>query len=94
MTKNFVVVAELKLTSGVHGILVLLDLKVLVQEIDGLQRIVHKFYSKDVSSKAVMFAKSALSWKQKQTVLTQELLRVLLNCSAYVPWKRVTDHEV
>ena len=63
-----------------------------VQEIDGLHRIVHELYAKDVSSKAVMFAKSALSWKQKRTVLTQELLRVLLNCSAYVPWERVTVH--
>ena len=74
------------------GKMPILDLKVWVQEIDGLHRIVHEFYSKDVSSKAVMFAKSALSWKQKRTVLTQELLRVLLNCSAYVPWEQVTVH--
>ena len=39
-----------------------------------------------------MFAESALSWRQKRTVLTQELLKVLLNCSAYVPWERVTVH--
>ena len=39
-----------------------------------------------------MFAKSALPWKQKRTVLTRELLRVLLNCSAYIPWERVTAH--
>ena len=39
----------------------ILDLKVWVQEIDGSHRIVHEFYSKDVLSKAVMFAKSALS---------------------------------
>ena len=63
-----------------------------VQEIDGLYRLVHEFFSKDVSSKAVMFAKSALSKKQKWTVLTQELLRVLLNSSAFVPWERVTVH--
>ena len=69
-----------------------LDLKMWVQEIDGLHRIVHEFYSKDVSSKAAMFAKSSLSWK-KRTFLTQELLRVLLNCSAYVPGERVTAHE-
>ena len=48
------------------GKMPILDLKVWVQEIDGLHRIVHEFYSKDVSSKAVMFAKSTLSWKQKR----------------------------
>ena len=63
-----------------------------VQDIDGLHRIEHEFYSKDVSSKVVMFAKSALSWKQKRTVLAQELLRALLYCSAYLPWERVTKH--
>ena len=40
----------------------ILDLKVWVQEIGGLHRIVYEFYAKDVSSKAAMFDKSALSW--------------------------------
>ena len=39
-----------------------------------------------------MLAKSKLSWKQKRTVLTQELLRILLDCSAYVPCERVIVH--
>ena len=71
----------------------LLNLKVWVQEgDDDFSRIIHEFYTKDVSSKMVINAKSAFSWRQKQTVLTQELLRVLLNCSPYIPWERVITH--
>ena len=69
-----------------------LDLKVSVQKVDGVSKIVHEFYSKDVSSKAVVNARSALSWKQKRTVLTQEVLRVILNCSSDVPWVDVARH--
>ena len=64
----------------------ILDLKVWVQEIDGLQRIVLEFYAGNVLSQTVLFARSALSWKQR-TVQTQELFMFLLNCSAYVPWE-------
>ena len=75
------------------GKMPLLDLKVWVQEGgDGSSRIVHEFYTKDVSSKSVINAKSAFSWRQKRTVLTQELLRVLLNCSPDIPWDRVITH--
>ena len=63
------------------GKMPILDLKVWVCDIDGEKRIVHEFYAKDVSSKSVINAESALSWQQKRTVLTQEMLRVLLNCS-------------
>ena len=70
----------------------ILDLKVWIEYIGGVHRIVHEFYSKDVSSKAVVNSKSAFSWKQKRTVLTQEMLRVLLNCSSDVPWERVVVH--
>ena len=47
----------------------ILDLKVWIEYIGGVHRIVHEFYSKDVSSKAVVNSKSAFSWKQKRTVL-------------------------
>ena len=53
---------------------------------------VHEFYSKDISSKAVIHAKSALPWQQKRTVLTQEMLRVMLNCSEDVPWEIIVKH--
>jgi len=37
-------------------------------------------------------ARSALSWSTKRTVLTQEVLRVLLNCSKLLPWERVVEN--
>ena len=52
------------LSNHQEGKMTILDLKVWDHEIDGLHRIVHKIYVKDVSSKAVMFAKSALSLKK------------------------------
>ena len=71
----------------------LLDLKVWVQEDDdGSSRIIHEFYTKDISSKSVISAKSGFPWRQKRTVLTQELLRVLLNCSPDDQWERVITH--
>ena len=63
-----------------------LDLKVWVETKEGETRIIHEYYAKDVSSKAVVHAKSALAWKAKRSILTQEVLRVLLNCSPDVPW--------
>ena len=48
----------------------------------------YEFYSKEMASKAVINARSALSWSTKRTVLTQEVLRVLLNCSKLLPWER------
>ena len=53
---------------------------------------VHEFYTNDVSYKSAINAKSAFSWRQKWTVLTQDLLRVLLNCSPDMPCDRVITH--
>ena len=69
-----------------------LDLKLHIGEIDGRKQIIHEFYAKDVSSKAVINAESAISIQQKRTILTQEVLRVLLNCSQYLPWADVAQH--
>ena len=74
------------------GKMPILDLKVWVGKIDGETRIIHEFYAKEVSSKAVINARSALSWQQKRTVLTQEVLRVLLSCSSDIPWEQVARH--
>ena len=46
----------------------------------------------DVSSKIVIGAKSALSMSTKRTVLVQEGLRILLNCSRDIPWKNKAKH--
>eukprot|EP00794_Sanderia_malayensis_P005665 gene5665-6361_t len=58
----------------------------------GTKKIVHKFYVKAVSTKAVVNADSALPMRQKRTVLTQEVLRVLLNCSIYVSWEEIAQN--
>ena len=38
------------------------------------------------------WASYALSWSTKRTVLTQEVLRVLMNCSKLLPWERVVEN--
>ena len=43
--------------------------------------VLHEFYAKEVSSKMMLSSRSALPMKVKRTVLTQEVLRVLLNCN-------------
>jgi len=54
--------------------------------------ILHEFYSKPMSSKAVMHAKSAFPLKTKRTVLTQELLRIFLRCSRELEWNQTLKH--
>ena len=69
-----------------------LDLKVWVEETETGIRIMHEHYMKDVSSKSVVHAMSALPWTAKRTVLTQEGLLILLNCSRGLPWLRKAQH--
>ena len=54
--------------------------------------IMYAFHSKSMPSKAVINARSTLNWNTKRTVLTQEVLRVLLNCSRLLPWERVVEN--
>ena len=51
-----------------------------------------QFYAKDVSSKAVVHCDSALPENVKRTVLSQEGLRRLLNCSRQIPWDEKAKH--
>ena len=39
-----------------------------------------------------MHASSAIPFKMKRTVLTQEMLRILLHCSNQIPWAMVLPH--
>ena len=48
--------------------------------------ITHEFYAKAVSPKSVIHSSSALPDNVKRTVLSQEGLRRLLNCSRELPW--------
>ena len=69
-----------------------LDLKLWTEETDTGSKIMHEFYSKQMSSKTVIHARSAMSWKVKRTVLTQEALRIILNCSRDLQWRIVAKH--
>ena len=82
------------------GKLPILDLKVWMEtkekEIEGRYEkasvIMYEFHSKSMASKAVINARSAINRNTKRTVLTQEVLRVLLNCSRLLPWERVVEN--
>ena len=69
-----------------------LDLKLWTEQRNNHTVIVHEHYCKDVASKAVINARSAVPWKNKRTILTQEILRILRNCSIDLPWERVSEH--
>jgi len=81
----------------------ILDLKVWVEsrekkregQVGKVSVIMYEFHSKCMASKAGINARSALislSWSTKRTVLTQEVLRVLMNCSKLLPWERVVEN--
>ena len=76
----------------------ILDLKVWPShELDGVTRetsvmIMHEHYHKEVASRAVVNARSALPQKVKRTVHTQEIIRILRNCNKHLPWAVVQRH--
>ena len=67
----------------------ILDVKVWI---DDSNRVLHEYYSKPVSSKFVVHNDSAMPLRDKRTVLTQDLLRVILRCSPLLPWSSVVGH--
>ena len=71
----------------------ILDLKVWIGDIPNRGRhILHEFYCKDIASKSVIHARSSIPWANKRTIMTQEILRIMLNCSRKLPWSTVTTH--
>lgn len=77
----------------------ILDLKVWISEAETQtegerrkRRIMHEFYSKDVSSKLLIHKDAALSLNTKRIILTQQCLRVILNCSPYLKRGIVENH--
>ena len=70
-----------------------LDLKVWMEDVkEGERKIIHEFYHKSIASKAVVNARSAMPRQTMRTILTQEVLRVLRNCSTLLPWSTVCAH--
>ena len=70
----------------------ILHLKVWIEKINGIYLILHEFYMKEVSTKSLILAQSALAWSVKRTVLTQEALRIMMNCSRLLPLQHITEH--
>ena len=52
----------------------------------------HEHYKKPMSSKALLNSQSAMAWSTKRTVLTQDALRIVLNCSRDLQWEVVAAH--
>ena len=69
-----------------------LDLKIWVNKTGDNNKIMHEYYQKEVASKMVVHSRSSLPWSSKRTVLTQEVLRILLRCSPELPWPTVKEH--
>ena len=78
------------------GKLPILDLKVWLEtktmENGKKIKIIHEHYQKEVSSKLLIHKESAISIKTKRTVLTQQCLRVILNCSPLIQWEETNKH--
>ena len=74
------------------GKMPILDLKCWLGSKEGRPMLMHEFYHKDVASRGVINARSAMSQKTMRTILTQEVLRVLMNCSKHLPWEEVCKH--
>ena len=74
------------------GKIPMLDVKMWIEEGESGQKIMYEHYEKEMATKAVINAKSAISMKTKRTILAQEMLRILLHCSKYLPWETVCTH--
>ena len=70
----------------------ILDLAVWIQETDKGDKVMHEYYIKPMATRTVINARSAMSWRVKRTVLTQEALRIMLNCNRELPWSVVANH--
>ena len=70
----------------------MLNVKMWIEEIDGGHYILYEHYEKEMATKAVIHASSAIPYKTKRTVLTQEMLRIMLHCSNFLTWQTVLKH--
>ena len=54
--------------------------------------ILHEHYVKAVSSKTVIHRNSAMSLSSKRTILTQQCLRIMLNCNTRIGWEKISEY--
>ena len=79
-------------SKNIDNKLPILDLKVWLIEYGGKKKIMHEYYQKQVSSKAMVNARSAVNWNSKRTIIVQQILRVMKNCNKELPWENVCVH--
>ena len=74
----------------------ILDLKCWIAEVSTdngtTNKILHEHYIKDVSSKMVIHRNSAMPINNKRMILTQQCLRILLNCHADIGSEKIAEH--
>jgi hypothetical protein len=70
----------------------MLDVKMWLEEVNGRRVILYEHYVKEIATKMVIHADSAIPKRIKRTVLTQEVLRILLHTSRNLPWDVVRQH--
>ena len=75
-----------------NGKVPMLDIQMWIAEINGVKKIMYEHYEKEMTTKAVIHEKSAISTQTKRTVLSQEILRILLHCCEYLKWEDVCVH--
>ena len=68
------------------------DVKMWIEEVEGRRRVLYEHYEKKMATKMVIHAESAIPTSVKRTVLTQEVLRILLHCSRELPWDVPKGH--
>ena len=85
------------------GKMPLLDVKVWMEEIDSKKEssqeqkikkkaIRYEHYRKSMASRMTVHARSAIPENQKRNIITQEVIRILKNCSRELPWEIKVKH--
>ena len=70
----------------------MLDLRMWIDKIDDKVLLLYEHYEKEMATKSVVHADSAIPMSSKRTIITQEVLRIILHCSNYLTWETVCGH--
>ena len=79
-------------SNNTDGKVPMLNVKMWIEDINARRQIMYEHYEKPMSTKAVINARSALPMQTKRTMLSQEMLNILLHCSDQLPWESVCTH--
>ena len=60
--------------------------------VDDEGTVMYEFYRKSMCPQSTIYAESALSWRTKRTVHTQEGVRILSRCHESLPWTTKAGH--